>query len=611
MKETLSHRQLQSLIEVSNVLNSTLDIDTVIDSIMDQTVSITEAAHGGVLFIYDKVQNVLLPRSNRRFTTALSEVRLRPGESMTGLAFNARECLIFKNRVEVEKATATLSEKNSKLMYASVPMLPYSSICSPILSNGECIGVITLDSFDPNLQFVPQDIHLLNAIAHQAAVALEKANLYQEQEQTVKVLERLNNTIIDQNKILSRSVEIHKNLATLVLKGEGLQSIISYLHEITGYQVFLFDELGENISHAYDVSWNDDKLFKLKEKVQKTMQTTEIVRSSIERTINPHYPYINLLTIGARPEIFGSLVVAASEKIDAVDLAALEHACTVISLEMVKEQAIFEAKERIDGEFINDLLAGKMDDALVQKAKQLHFDPSGNYIALILRIDEEDQLRTSISRHFIQLANHIFSHHQIKGIAVRNHDQIVMLMTFPQKVSVSYTTTQIKELVSKLQHEYVVKKWGDALSIGIGRIHPTLQKATKSLQEAAKCLQFMSSYGEINKVVSYKDLGVHQLLLQNTEDELIEFIYETLGPLIRYDQNKKGGLLPSLFAYLEHNQNVKEAAEAIHVHTNTLLYRLKRVEEILETNLSNSQQFLTINLAVSLYPFLQEKIEMG
>jgi DNA-binding PucR family transcriptional regulator len=133
-------------------------------------------------------------------------------------------------------------------------------------------------------------------------------------------------------------------------------------------------------------------------------------------------------------------------------------------------------------------------------------------------------------------------------------------------------------------------------------------KVTKSMQEAAKCLQFLHSYGGENQVISYKDLGVQRLLLQNTEDELIDFIIEVLGPLFEYDQSRKGELLPSLFVYLEHNQNAKEAAESIHVHTNTLMYRLKRIEEILSTDLSDSQQFLNIHLAVSLYPFLKDKL---
>jgi sugar diacid utilization regulator/GAF domain-containing protein len=610
MKETLSHRQLQSLIHVSNVLNSSLDIDTIIDSIMVQTVSVIDAAHGGVLFIYDPKQDLLIPKSDSNFKSEILRVKLRPGESMTGLAFTAQKCLIFHNRTEVEKATATLSEENHKLMHQSIPTVPYSSICAPILLKGECIGVITLDSFDPSLHFIPEDINLLTAIAHQAAVALEKASLYQEQEQTVRKLEELNNTISKQNEMLSRSVDIHNRLAALVLHGEGLDAIISYLYDTTGHTVLLFDDLGELISHAYTNKLSAEELLTIKEKAQDSIKAPGNVRLFNEIKLNEGNQCITVLPIGAKPTLFGSLIIVSPEKMRDVDIAALEHACTVISLEVVKEQAIFDAQEKINGELIDVLFAGKMDGTILQKAKQLDFDPMGDYLAVMIRLDKIDNphKRNSIIRHLVQLANRVFLKNFLKGIAVRNHDQIVVLLTFQQKVSPTYAHHQVKELVSKFQLEIQIKNWGTSVSIGIGRIHSSLMKVTKSMQEAAKCLQFLHSYGGENQVISYKDLGVQRLLLQNTEDELIDFIIEVLGPLFEYDQSRKGELLPSLFVYLEHNQNAKEAAESIHVHTNTLMYRLKRIEEILSTDLSDSQQFLNIHLAVSLYPFLKDKL---
>jgi sugar diacid utilization regulator len=610
MKETLSHRQLQSLIHVSNVLNSSLDIDTIIDSIMVQTVSVIDAAHGGVLFIYDSKQDLLIPKSNSNFKSEILRVKLKPGESMTGLAFTAKKCLIFHNRSEVEKATATLSEENHKLMHLTIPTVPYSSICSPILLKGECIGVITLDSFDPSLHFIPEDINLLTAIAHQAAVALEKASLYQEQEQTVRKLEELNNTISNQNEMLSRSVDIHNRLADLVLNGEGLDAIISYLHDTTGQTVLLFDDLGELISHAYTNKLSAEELLTIKERAQDSINAPGNVRLLHELKMNEGNQCITVLPIGAKPTLFGSLMIVSPEKMRDVVIAALEHACTVISLELVKEHAIFDAQEKINGELIDVLLAGKMEGTILQKAKQLDFDPMGDYLAVMIRLDKMDNphKRNSIARHLVQLANRVFLKNYLKGISVRNHDQIIVLLTFQQKVSPTFAHHQVKELVSKFQQEIKIKNWGTTVSIGIGRIHSSLMKVTKSIQEAAKCLQFLHSYGGENQVISYKDLGVQRLLLQNNEDELIDFIIEVLGPLFEYDQSRKGELLPSLFAYLEHNQNVKEAAESIHVHTNTLLYRLKRIEEILSTDLSDSQQFLNIHLAVSLYPLLKDKL---
>ena len=69
-------------------------------------------------------------------------------------------------------------------------------------------------------------------------------------------------------------------------------------------------------------------------------------------------------------------MILSKQKMSEVDIAALEHACTVISLELVKEQAVFETQQRLRGEFVTKLFSGQMDEALIQKAKNLNFDPN-------------------------------------------------------------------------------------------------------------------------------------------------------------------------------------------------------------------------------------------
>jgi DNA-binding PucR family transcriptional regulator len=97
--------------------------------------------------------------------------------------------------------------------------------------------------------------------------------------------------------------------------------------------------------------------------------------------------------------------------------------------------------------------------------------------------------------------------------------------------------------------------------------------------------------------------------LNNSEEELIDFVYEVLGPLINYEKKHAKEFLHTLYVYLSHNQKMKETAEAFHIHLNTLAYRLKRIEEIIGIDLSQSRHALDVFLAVSLYELLEAKIK--
>ena len=95
--------------------------------------------------------------------------------------------------------------------------------------------------------------------------------------------------------------------------------------------------------------------------------------------------------------------------------------------------------------------------------------------------------------------------------------------------------------------------------------------------------------------------------MQNSKEELIDFIQEVLGSLIQYEQSRKGELLSTLIVYLDQNQNIKRTADSLHIHTNTLSYRLKRIEEILVTDLNDSQSLFNIHLAINIYQFIKDK----
>ncbi len=615
MRDTLTHRQLQSLIQVSNVLNTSLQIETIIDAIMMQTISVIEAADGGVLFLYDPKEICLIAKSVHGFNPqSMNQVRLKPGESMTGLAFSTKQCQLFSNQKDIRKAMKTLATDTYRKVEQSIPNFPYAAVCTPILLKGECIGVITLDAFQPSASFTLEDLNLLKAISHQAAVALEKASLYQEKANTVQELEKLNHMIIQQNKLLSRSVEIHNSLAKLVLDGEGSHSIVSYIQQTIGHHTLLFDDLGELVVSAGDSFLSDENLHLLKQTAVHIIELPQMVHSTDEINRSGIACQLVALPIGSKPRLLGVLMVLASKQLGEVDMAALEHACTVISLELVKEQAVFDTEQRLKGELISGLFSEKLNEPLLKKLKHLNFDPTRNYIAIIINLDDimykQKHQSDSIIRHLIHIVNRVFLKDHPQGMAVRNHDQIVVLLSFQQKVNISFAAYQIKELSKLFWQEIHNKNWGADVSIGIGRSKAGLAYVHKSLHEATKCLQFIRSYNLENKVLDYADLGAQRFMLQNSEEELVEFIYEVLGPLIEHDYYRKGELLTTLFAYVENNLNAREAAEAMHVHTNTLTYRLKRIEEILSINLADSNQFLHIHLAVKLYPYVKEKISV-
>ncbi|MEV5011271.1 PucR family transcriptional regulator ligand-binding domain-containing protein [Streptomyces sp. NPDC055692] len=96
----------------------------------------------------------------------------------------------------------------------------------------------------------------------------------------------------------------------------------------------------------------------------------------------------------------------------------------------------------------------------------------------------------------------------------------------------------------------------------------------------------------------HEESGVYRLLDQLPAPELQALVEETLGPLLRYDAGNDGSLVHSLAVYLRHDRNGVEAAEELHIHYNTLRYRLKQIERLTGTPDKDPMRRLQTELAV-------------
>ncbi|PID21487.1 hypothetical protein CSV61_09700 [Sporosarcina sp. P3] len=602
MQDTLTRRQLKSLVHVSTVINSSLDIETIFDSIIDEAISAVEAAGGGSIWVFDQQQQCLMAKSAQGlfYPQIFKSIELSSGESMTGMTFQAEKGLVFKNEEEIKQALDTLTPSNRMLLDESISSSFHftSVISSPILLKGTCIGVITLDSFDQSLHFKKEDMQLLEAIAQQAAIALEKSSIHHKEKKTVQEL--------------SRSIETQRNIANLVVNGEGIQSIIDYIYQTIGEHIFLFNEMDELTASACRTPISSEMKSELLHFAKQNAQSLNSPYSVSDITLGlENYQFIGL-PLQSKRKPLGTLIIVSKDPIGEAEINALEHICTVIMLELVKEQAVCETQQRLQGEFMAKILSGQtIDDTLMKQAKNLQFDLNRNYIAVSVSVENKDNLqRGAISENVINdlfhMTNKCFLGKNSQGAALIDQNKIAALFSFPAKLQVANPVGSIKQLALHLQQE-IEKIYSEIdITIGIGRMKPNLADVHESFKEAEKCITFMKNYHFEERALSYTDLGIQRFILRNSEEELLDFVHEVIGPLIQYEQARKGDLLQTLLTYFRQNQNIKRTAVALHIHTNTLNYRLKRIEEILSTDLTDGQQLFNIQLAGNIYHYIKQ-----
>jgi len=91
----------------------------------------------------------------------------------------------------------------------------------------------------------------------------------------------------------------------------------------------------------------------------------------------------------------------------------------------------------------------------------------------------------------------------------------------------------------------------------------------------------------------------HMMELSSTFDNLMSFCHSSIFNLLEHDADIDGELVVTLYTYLKNGSNKIKTSKELHVHLNTIKYRLSQISEILGVNLADEE------IAFSLYHTLK------
>ena len=94
-------------------------------------------------------------------------------------------------------------------------------------------------------------------------------------------------------------------------------------------------------------------------------------------------------------------------------------------------------------------------------------------------------------------------------------------------------------------------------------------------------------------------MDLESLLAALGPPEQMRAFYEArLGALRDYDRERHAQLVPTLDAYFASSRSLAGTAQVLHKHRNTVLYRLRLIEEIAGVDLRDPQAQLELQVAL-------------
>ena len=155
------------------------------------------------------------------------------------------------------------------------------------------------------------------------------------------------------------------------------------------------------------------------------------------------------------------------------------------------------------------------------------------------------------------------------------------------------------------------KDVNDALLDTIRHIFPNEDTRIGVSRAFLDILGLRRAFGEMKAIQSvYQKLGIekpltyyedillyHFMELASKENDLSLFCAPIVYQLEQYDQENGTMLKQSLEAFVESSRNIQRAANRLHIHKNTLYYRLKRAEELFGLDLEDENLCFTLQFS--------------
>jgi purine catabolism regulator len=140
----------------------------------------------------------------------------------------------------------------------------------------------------------------------------------------------------------------------------------------------------------------------------------------------------------------------------------------------------------------------------------------------------------------------------------------------------------------------------DVRSVGVGTSANALADIVKSFHAAELAAEYMPPHAtEPGPTVRrFDDLGTARMILAAVDFDLIASHAERL----RDDLNDQPASIETLRAFFEHRMSITATAETMHLHPNSLRYRLTRIERMIGGSLRDPAMLAALYLALRALP---------
>jgi sugar diacid utilization regulator len=431
-----------------------------------------------------------------------------------------------------------------------------------------------------------------------------------------------NDRLDRENAALRELVTVYRYLSGLALQDADLAGVVQLISDRMTATVAVVTQLMDVLTAAAPGMSADKATAAVREHVVHP-RLGQVLRAS-RLSQRP----LRLPNVGGTPAIIVAPILVGDEvpsyliTIDPADnlfgedmsLLVTEHAATICGVILGRERVVAAAARRVRDDLVEGLLLGRGRDHTDtgRWAAHLGYDPARDHNVMAVAFDlpappaASPADLTAQRQRIWESIEHFVATRAPDAIVSARESEVVIVAAAPDEPGPAALDARrlAHACLARLAELFPAAK----VVIGIGGPCRDPREVARSYAQAQRTTQTLRRLGRQGTVSAFGDLGILRLLLQVPDlSELRSFAADVLGKLAVHEQEHKSEYLTTLACYFRENNSPQRASRILHVHPNTVAYRVKRIEEITGLRLDNYTDRLIAQVALEILDALGEE----
>lgn len=352
----------------------------------------------------------------------------------------------------------------------------------------------------------------------------------------------------------------------------------------------------------FDVFKNIKSMSPNSQNVLNALRFDELIANSKSSTSN-----VLILNLNSYSHKYGYLALDYSKTLEKVgfDLSDENNVlllnnmlCEVIPLWINLERSIFESQYNQHQRFLKSLLLrkGPLDNQIIEEAEKIGFETNKTFSSLVIILDNIDNTNDNLLNNIAKDVLRFFTSQGILPYILIKKTHLILFIDDEifKHLSLDDLFKSVRNII--LSHnEDLVLFWGT------GRSDDSFNQFNSAYQAAltsALSQQFINDE-ENDGFITISLLKMIETM--NQSDDIIKIVNTCLNNIIEYDLKTGIDLLSTFKEYMNSNQNISEASRNSHMHRQTLIYRLNKIEELSSFSINNSTHCFFLLLCIKIY----------